>query len=505
MQGRRDQVQAHSFVVGRLVSGLLRTEPDSPSTPLRRFVVGSVAGVFLGAVVVAGFGIFGLFVPGGAKAWSEPKTLVVEKETGARYVFVGGELRPVLNYTSARLILGGEPKIARVSRASLKGVPHGMPIGIEGAPDYLPDLSRLDGRHWQVCSTLRPDVSGTGRPFVTLWVGAKPAGRPLGADEALLVRDPGGALYLAWNGRRWKVPNAATLDALGYSVVPQRLVGWAWISALPAGNDLVAPDVPGRGQKGPVVGGRPTVVGQVLKANTVASGTGDSQYYLVRPDGLSPLTATGAALLLASPETRKAYPGATVEALPVAPEAITSAPQARSSSVNPQLPASAPKPADVNGGQVPCLQLAMDAGNGVSVQVAVGSQPPAAGSAGPATPQGLAAAVGDPRLANQVMVEPGTGLLIRDQPAPGVTDGTLHLLVDCGMQYPLPSGEVAKTLGYDKVDPTPVPGAVLALLPAGQPLDPVAAHNTVWGQAGPPRPASALGVPASSSSGPAAR
>ncbi len=484
MQTRRDQVQAHTFVVGRLVSGLLRAEPDSQFTPLRRFVVGSVAGAFLAAVVVAGFGVFGLFFPGGAKAWSAPKTLVVEKETGARYVFVGGELRPVVNYTSARLVLGGEPKIARVSRASLKGVPHGMPIGIEGAPDYLPDLKRLDGRHWQVCSTPRPDVSGAGRPFVTLWVGAKPSGRSLGTGEALLVRDPGGARYLAWNGRRWKVPNAATLDALGYSAVPQRPVGWAWINALPAGNDLVAPDVPDRGRNGPLVGGRPTVAGQVLKASAVASGTGDSQYYLVRPDGLSPLTATGAALLLASPETRKAYPGATVEALQVVPAAIAAAPQSRSSSVNPQMPASAPKPAELDGGQAPCLQLAMDAGNGVSVQVAVGSEPSAA-SAKAAPSAGLAEAVGDPRLADLVVVEPGTGLLIRDQPAPGVADGALHLLVDCGMQYPLSSGDVAKTLGYEQVSPTPVPGAVLALLPAGQPLDPLAARATAWTPARP--------------------
>jgi type VII secretion protein EccB len=489
MQNRRDQVQAHTFVVGRLVSGLLRAEPDSHFTPLRRFVVGSVAGAFLGAVVVAGFGVFGLFFPGGAKAWSEPKTLVVEKETGARYVFVGGELRPVVNYTSARLVLGGEPKIARVSRKSIGGVPHGMPIGIEGAPDYLPDLKRLDGRHWQVCSTPRPDVNSVGRPLVTLWVGARPAGRSLGTDEALLVRDPGGALYLAWNGRRWKVPDAATLNALGYSAAPQRPVGWAWINALPAGNDLVAPDVPDRGRNGPVVDGRPTLVGQVLKASAVASGAGDSQYYLVRPDGLSPLTATGAALLLANPETRKAYSGATVEALPVSPATIASMRQSRSSSVNSQMPASAPKLAEVNNDQAPCLQLAMDAGSGVSVRVAVGSEPSAASAKAP-TSAGLAGAVGDPRLADLVVVEPGTGLLIRDQPAPGVADGALHLLVDCGMQYPLPSEEVAKTLGYEQVSPTPVPGAVLALLPAGQPLDPLAARATAWAPAGPSAPAS---------------
>ena len=39
MQTRRDQVQAHAFVVGRMVSALVRAEPDAPFSPLRRFTV----------------------------------------------------------------------------------------------------------------------------------------------------------------------------------------------------------------------------------------------------------------------------------------------------------------------------------------------------------------------------------------------------------------------------------------------------------------------------------
>ena len=102
MQNRRDQVQAHAFVVGRLVSALLRAEPDAPMTPLRRFVVGTFWGALLGALAVAGFGVYGFISPGGSTAWRAGGALIVEKETGARYVFVEGELRPVVNYASAR-------------------------------------------------------------------------------------------------------------------------------------------------------------------------------------------------------------------------------------------------------------------------------------------------------------------------------------------------------------------------------------------------------------------
>src|SRR5947209_17321732 len=155
MQTRRDQVQAHTFVVGRMVSALVRAEPDAQFSPLRRFTVGLVIGVVLGGITLAGFGVYGVFSPGGSRSWKQPGVLIVEKETGARYLYVDGQLHPVLNYTSARLIVGGPPTIVQVSRNSMRGVPHGLPVGIEAAPDYLPDLARLDGTQWQVCSALR--------------------------------------------------------------------------------------------------------------------------------------------------------------------------------------------------------------------------------------------------------------------------------------------------------------------------------------------------------------
>src|SRR3982751_603642 len=102
--------------MGRLVSAMMRAEPDEPHTPLRRFVVGMVIGVLLGGLAMAGFAVLGIVNPGGATSWRQAGALVVEKETGARYLFLNGQLRPVLNYASARLIIGGEPNVVRVSR-----------------------------------------------------------------------------------------------------------------------------------------------------------------------------------------------------------------------------------------------------------------------------------------------------------------------------------------------------------------------------------------------------
>src|SRR5262249_55437563 len=161
------------------------------------------------------------------------------------------------------------------------------PVGIESAPDYLPDLGRLDGHHWHVCSSTKNDASGTGHSFVTLWVGARATGRPLDTDTALLVRTPSGQVYVAWNNRRLKVPTAATLGALGYAAVPQYPVGYAWLNALPAGADLSPPDVPDRGRTGPTIGAVRTVVGQVVRVDNPAM-SGANEYFLVRADGLAP-------------------------------------------------------------------------------------------------------------------------------------------------------------------------------------------------------------------------
>jgi type VII secretion protein EccB len=377
----------------------------------------------------------------------------------------------VLNYTSARLIIGSEPKMVRVSRNSLRDVPHGLPVGIESAPDYLPDLGRLDGRHWHVCSSIKNDATGTGHSFVTLWVGARSTGRPLDADTALLVRTPAGQTYLAWNNRRLKVPTAATLGALGYAAVPQYPVGYAWLNALPAGADLSPPDVPDRGRDGPTIGALRTVAGQLVKADSPA-GSESSQYFVVRTDGLSPLTPVAAALLLSDARTAGAYRGGPVGFVGLDPAALAAAPRSGEVSINPNLPAKAPKPAELSAGEVPCIQLSLDAKTGLGVQVGLGAAPASGSSA-------VATAAGDRMLADQVVVQPGAGLLMRDLPAPGVADGTLYLLVDTGVRYPIPSQDAAKALGYDQVAPTPVPAVLLGLVPAGRPLDPQAARATL--------------------------
>jgi type VII secretion protein EccB len=471
MQNRRDQVQAHAFLVGRLVSGMLRGEPDLPFSPLRRFSVGTIAGVLVGALVLAGCGILGVFMPAGDNAWRQEGVLVAEKETGARLVFIAGVLRPVLNYTSARLILGDKIRVVEASRKSLRDVPRGLPVGIAGAPDSLPDPSRTDGGTWQVCSGLTADVSGASHPYVTLHVGGEQHSRTLPRDQALLVRGPTGKVYLAWNDRRLLVTTPGVLGALGYAAARQYPVGWGWLNAVPPGPDLVGSQPPGGGKAGPTVEAKPSLVGQIFKVDGLALDGADAQYYVMRSDGLSALTPMGAALMMVDPRTKASYPNGPVQAFGLSASALTTAPRSQDSSVNPELPALPPKLAEVGERDAPCVRLAMSADKGPTVQIGIGSRDTGLG--------GSPTTGGSPMLADRVMVEAGSGLLIRDQPSPGVADGALYLLTDIGVRFPLSDDQVATTLGYGHTAPVSVPGPVLALVPVGPALSPDAALKTV--------------------------
>ncbi len=85
--------------------------------------------------------------PAAARGGATPGAVIVEKESGARFVYREQKLHPVLNYASALLIVGADrSKTVLVSRRTIDGVPRGLPLGIADAPDSLP-ASGPAGRH----------------------------------------------------------------------------------------------------------------------------------------------------------------------------------------------------------------------------------------------------------------------------------------------------------------------------------------------------------------------
>src|SRR5262249_38381227 len=145
------------------------------------------------------------------------KTIIVDRDSGARYVYLQGQLHPVLNWTSARLILGeATPAVQTMSTASLRDVPRGRPVGIDGAPDALPDKGSLVGLPWSVGTAPRSTTSvALAGPVL---VGGEPAGgAPLADGEGVLVTDPTGQRFLVWHDHRLKVRDNAVIAALGWA------------------------------------------------------------------------------------------------------------------------------------------------------------------------------------------------------------------------------------------------------------------------------------------------
>lgn len=450
MQSRSDQLQAHLFTVGRLVSGLTHGEPDAPETPAKRFTSGLVGSVFVGLLAVAAVAVIGLLAGGASAAFRAPGTIIVEKETASRFLLMRGELRPLLNYTSALLITGSSnPPVVSVSAAALRGLRHGPPVGIAGAPEALPPATGLTTGAWSVCSAAAP--AGP----VRVDVGSPREVAPLDARHGLLVRTPDGATYLVWRDRRFRIGAAAALTALGYQSVPPLPVGAAWTAALPAGPALAARAIAGRGRPGPDVGGQAHRIGQVFEEQGLSGG---QQFSVLLAGGLSPLSRTEAALLLGDPATQAAYRSQRVAAISISAAALAAAPRA-ASSVTASFPPAPPQlvTAAASVGAAPCYTVTP-------------------GHAGPAIQVGLGRAV-PPGKGVWVIVPPGGGLLATPV-SPSGQRGPLYLITDTGVKFPIPTAIAATTLGYGNVAPTGLPTALLNLLPTGPALDPAVAGRT---------------------------
>ncbi len=462
MHARRDQVQAHTFMVGRLISALLRGEPDLPVTPMRRTPTGLIIGLILAALAVGGLVVFALLVPGGATAWRKPGTLIVEKQTGNRYVLLDGRLRPVLNYASARLLLGPKLVIDSVSAKSLAGVPRGGAVGIVGAPDVLPGSAASDAP-WLVCATSTVDTSGTGHPALALRVGTGTGtgAQPLPDRLAVLVRTAEGTRYLAWRDRRMRLSAPWVAQALGLDDSAALPVRDSWIDALPAGPDLGPRPVPGQGLAGPQFDGQPSKVGQVF----VVHGTGVLQrFYQLSAGGLVPMTATGVALALGDPAIAQSYGGQPPQPRELSPAALGAATVLPAPDWQAQAPPSPPTLAS-GAERVPCVQVIPGADNPtVSVMTAAAGAIGGAGGNGPAQSR-------DARVADQIAVQPGGGLLARTQPAPGQPGIGLYLVTEEGAKYPVADPASAEALGVAATSAVPVPADLLALLPTGPVLE----------------------------------
>jgi type VII secretion protein EccB len=472
MQTRREQVRAYRFVTRRVVSALLSGEPETNDLPMRRLSIAIFGSVMVAVLVFAAVGAYGQIVSGHGK--TDENVLIIERDTGARYVYLSDHvLYPVLNYASARLLLGQpNPTIKQMSSASLRGIPRGRVLGIPDAPDSLPDPKALLSLPWSLCSAPRSHDETV--PLSQLLVGAPPpGGTDLGATALLAASGRvGGQQYLIWQSKdngleRLKLGKqvSALLNLQGDPVV----VGQAAIEGIPAGPDLVQitlaePGMPSH----KTIAGAPAPIGQVYRVG--------AQFYVmlrVGPEpGLVPigevtrdlLTGTGTQPITIDSQQAAPYrldvhyePKGFPDTVPKTYQATSRAPATclsygGSEPTNPQLSV---RVYDTDYDHLPA-DLMVTGDPGVT-QIQRGVQ-----------------------SVDRVVVGGGHGALVRELPSLGAAASgtTVYLITDQGTKFPVPdSADVLASLGYAGVNPVPVSAALLGLIPTGPELDPLAARG----------------------------
>jgi type VII secretion protein EccB len=456
---RREQHQAYQFLNRRIVAAVLSGEPETTELPMRRFGIVLIASAGAALLVIAGFLVYGLLVPGGRLP--ADNAIILERETGARYLYRQNQLHPVLNFTSARLVLGqADPPMQTLSRRVLRDIPRGLPVGIPGVPDTLPDKGSLIGLPWSVCTAPR---SATTVVLAThVLVGTVPAGGvALSANEGVLVTaGTGPDRYLVWQNHRLRVNDNAVIAALGWTGVVPAPVTPAFLDALPAGPDLAPLVIPGTGQPSSVViGGTAAKVGQVFRAQ--------GEFYVAVTNGLAHVGQLTAQLWAAAGQKV-----VDVSAQDVGRTLVDT-------KVEPiGLPAQVPTAHGSEDRFAMACAIYRGTG-GLDQPVTVQSYARVDASMNLADNASTLGGTDGSPVADRVALPGGRAALAATLlPSGSTATGNVYVVTDQGVKYPMPrenTAAVQSSLGFAGVRPVSVPSSILALIPTGPALDPTAA------------------------------
>ena len=434
MQTPKDQVQAYEFMMERMATALVVGDPSNMNLPTKRGRSGMIFGTAAALLIAIGFFVYGLFVPAGNTVWKQKGAILVEKESGSRYVLVNGQLMPTPNQASAMLVQGGGSTIHVIKRKSLAGLPRGPQIGINGAPDTVPRQNELLPAHWLLC----PALTSGGLPSMSVTLDASGVGEAPG-DRYAPVRSSGGELYVIWNNAKHRVPDTSSMIALGLASTRTPVVPRQWLSQLRDGPALVAADVPDAGTAGLTVAGRQRQIGDLFFHEP---GNGTRQRYVLLQQGLAPVSATEYELMAARSDK------SPVE---IDARSIVTAPVSTDHTFLQRVP-------DLTGLQ----PLSEHAGSVCLAQVAAGTEV-------------VTAAVivrgaehWQPVTQSGAIVPPNRGLLVTEVPVrEGQKPPNVYLISDRGKRYLIPDGDAMQALGLAGANTASMHTQVLSMIPAG--------------------------------------
>ncbi|MDX8149472.1 type VII secretion protein EccB [Lentzea sp. BCCO 10_0061] len=438
MQTQKDHVHAYQFLMQRMTTALVIGDPSSAEHPLGRGRSGLITGAVVALLIAIGFGVYGLIVPGGNTAWQRKGAILVEKESGSRYVYLDGKLLPTPNQASAMLLQGPGSTVSVISRKSLAGLPRGPQAGITGAPDTVPRPNELMTGGWLLC----PVRAADGAPVMSVNMDEGASKLDLTADFYAPVQSRDGKMFLIWEGKKYQVPSSRSLVALGLTAARTPFAPDVWLNLVPDGPALTPAQIAGAGEPAREVAGRSRRIGDLFYHYP---GNGTQQRYVMTGKGLSPLSATEYTLL-------KAEPGAAVTEIDA--QSVLAAPFSSDQSLLRRLPdlvTSQPVPPEQ--GRV-CLE---QRGSGAEVETTVVAAPGADGWP-PVTEEGA-------------MLPPNRGVLVAEIPVlEGQKDPKKYLINDRGRRFLIPDDDSMRALGLGDVRPIPMRTEVLSTIPAGPAL-----------------------------------
>ncbi|TDQ04928.1 type VII secretion protein EccB [Labedaea rhizosphaerae] len=470
MGTNKDQLQAHQFMLQRVISALAVQETDPEQPPFRRPTMAAIAGIVIGILSCGAVWVFGLLVPGGNK-FTATDVIAVEEETGARFVLMDGRLHPVMNYTSALLALDKHADVRMVSHATLAGIPAGVPIGIPDAPDSLPGKDQLLSGGWSVCSQPATDTQGQRTQQTVLLVGHTPDhSSALNGRGALVTA--AGREYLLYQGFKHEITGNVTV-ALGLADKSATDVASRWLDTVPSGARVDPIAVTDAGTASTAVPGKSLVAGQLIEVNDAPDNGLDDitqpQFYLVLSDQLmsvSPLQAAVQHVL--DPRANPYVPMSNRELA----GAVRTPPEP---SKKGGLPRSVPPVAQLDEPDAAVCALFQPGEDTPQILVSASLSAADRGSATvPPSPDGIV----------RVAVPAGKAALVEVMTSPTQEpgQGTIALVNDQGKLHPLLDPQhVQQVLGYDGVVPVRITEVLTGRVPAASPLGPDAARVPATG------------------------
>lgn len=480
MASRRDLFQSYQFMVQRVISGIVLRETDPLQTPLRKMIGSGFASFMIAAVALGGTTLIGVFFKSGNTEWQTSEKVIIEAETGAKFVYQdltddGKDnklLHPMTNFVSAALLVGTRDTV-EVSQLSLRDAPRGPRLGLFDVPDSIPEPEQMLGGPWTLCSIpATEEDTGELVPNTALAVGqATTEGADI-KDDAVIVRDIElNSLHLVWNGHQFPIPRGAedaVLEGLTLRTKPQIQVGTAWLNAVPIGAQLRPYPVVGRGEMSTAVPG--AIVGEVRVVESLQG----RLYYQVARNQIIEITQVQARILLGDPAIRDTvYAGRPPTELP-----LTAAEANLASS----RPLAAPEPTDPPREEPGRAEVTSEVD---TVCASFQDDRPTPQIAVRATVQGAENATATQSrteegtvLADRVLVEPGFGAIVQEQASTDAVAGTRYLITDEGRRYPL-SPDIQTKLGYENAELILLPTSLVARVPLGDALDPAIARQRV--------------------------